>query len=221
MTGDVINAEKRHYDTARSLLPLLEPLLRRGGRAVLAVGGESGSGKSVTAVCLRDLLLEADLKTAILHLDDYFAYPPATNHRRRLEDIGRVGMQEVRMELLQAHVDAFRAGATLLKKPLSDYQADRITEEELDLSDTRILIVEGTYSPALQSLDCRIFLTRNYLETKAQRLLRGREKDDEFIERVLAVEHAIIAPFAAGADILIDKSYQVMLQHNAFQHTQP
>lgn len=221
MIGDVINAEQRHYETARKVLLLLAPLLRRGGRLVLAVGGESGSGKSVTAVCLRDLLAETGLQAVILHLDDYFVFPPATNHRRRLEDIGRVGMQEVRMDLLQEHVDAFRAGGKSLIKPLSNYHTNEILEETLDLADARVIIVEGTYSLALQSADCRIFLSRNYLETKTQRLLRGREADDEFIERVLAIEHAVIAPFATRADILIDKSYHVMLQNSAFQHANP
>jgi len=221
MIGDVINAEQRHYETARKVLLLLAPLLRRGGRLVLAVGGESGSGKSVTAVCLRDLLTETGLQTVILHLDDYFVFPPATNHQRRLEDIARVGMQEVRMDLLQDHVDMFRAGGKSLIKPLSNYHTNEITEETLDISETRVLIVEGTYSLALQSADCLIFLSRNYLETKTQRLLRGREADDEFIERVLAIEHAVIAPLATRADILIDKSYHVMLQNSAFQHTSP
>lgn len=221
MIGDVINAEQRHYETARKVLLLLAPLLQRGSRLVLAVGGESGSGKSVTAVCLRDLLAETGLQAVILHLDDYFVFPPATNHRRRLEDIGRVGMQEVRMDLLQDHVDAFRAGGEFLRKPLSNYHTNEITEEMLDISGTRVLIVEGTYSLALQSADCRIFLSRNYLETKTQRLLRGREADDEFIERVLAIEHAVIAPLATRADILIDKSYHVMLQNSAFPTAQP
>lgn len=221
MIGDVIKAEQRHYDTAQKVLVLLQPLLRRGGRLVLAVGGESGSGKSVTAVCLRDLLAESGLTAAILHLDDYFVLPPATNHQRRLEDIGRVGMQEVHMDILQEHVDAFRAGGEFLRKPLSNYHTNEITEEMLDISGTRVLIVEGTYSLALQSADCRIFLSRNYLETKTQRLLRGREADDEFIERVLAIEHAVIAPLATRADILIDKSYHVMLQNSAFPTAQP
>ncbi len=125
------------------------------------------------------------------------------------------------MDILQEHVDAFRAGGEFLRKPLSNYHTNEITEEMLDISGTRVLIVEGTYSLALQSADCRIFLSRNYLETKTQRLLRGREADDEFIERVLAIEHAVIAPLATRADILIDKSYHVMLQNSAFPTAQP
>ncbi|MEQ1746919.1 MAG: hypothetical protein ABMA02_15910 [Saprospiraceae bacterium] len=221
MIGDVIKAEKKHYETSREILSLIGSNLRQPNRAVLAVGGESGCGKSVTAVCLQELLAETGTRALILHLDDYFAYPPATNHRRRLDDIGRVGLNEVRMSLLQAHIDAFRAGASAITKPLSDYHTDQIVEETLYLSDIRVLIVEGTYSLALKSVDYRIFLTRNYLETREQRLQRGREIEDEFIERVLAIEHEIIAPFAAQADILIDKSYHVHLQNHAFQDKQP
>ncbi|MBK9337206.1 MAG: hypothetical protein IPM98_11780 [Lewinellaceae bacterium] len=157
MIGDVIKIDAKHYKTSRNILPMLHPFLQNTARVVLAVGGESGCGKSVTAVCLRDLLAETGIKAAIIHLDDYFVYPPATNHQRRLEDIRRVGMQEVRMDLLQAHVDAFRAGQLFLDKPLSNYQTNEIEAERLDTSDARVLIVEGTYSLALQSVDCRIF----------------------------------------------------------------
>lgn len=220
MIGDVIRIDEKHYETSRQIMPLLDPLLRLGTRMAIAVGGESGCGKSVTAICLRDLLREQGVRAVILHLDDYFVYPPATNHRRREEDIQRVGMQEVHLALLQEHVLAFKAGARSILKPLSNYHTDTIEHETLDTHAAQVLLVEGTYSLALQAVDCKIFMTRNYLETWEQRRQRGREAPDAFIERVLAIEHALIAPFAATADILIDRTYRVTLQNRSFQNRQ-
>ena len=48
---------------------------------VIAIGGESGSGKSSTALSLQNELSEKGLRCLTLHMDSYFKLPPKDNHR--------------------------------------------------------------------------------------------------------------------------------------------
>ncbi|MCC7052169.1 MAG: hypothetical protein IT355_02810 [Gemmatimonadaceae bacterium] len=199
---------------AESLLALLRTHfgLPRAGRTVIAVAGESGSGKSVTAIDLAAMLDEAGIASAIIHQDNYFVRPPRTNHDFRVADITSVGPQEVQMDLIAAHIAAFRAGAPSVTAPVVDYPGNRFLTQVLDFSATQVLVVEGTFALLLDDADIRIFLEATYLDTRQRRQLRARDVDDPFVEQVLDIEHRIIAAQAPRADILIDSDYAVRLR---------
>jgi uridine kinase len=208
MIREVIQIQEHYCETAHRIVPFFHAKYGKGKRLVIAIGGESGSGKSVTAVCLHQVLTQLGHACRLIHLDDYFFLPPNSNHQQRLKGLEFVGMQEVNMALLQAHIDAFLAGQTTLVKPVSNYLTNTLEEETLDLEGVGVLIVEGVYALALHSVNLKIFILKNYLETKAQRLQRARDPDDAYIEQILAIEHQIIQPMGLTADVLIDKEYQ-------------
>jgi uridine kinase len=88
---------------------------------VIAVAGESGSGKSTTATWLGRALSDGGIPTGLIHQDDYFFLrPPRANHEYRLLDLRHLWPHEVNLELLQAHVDAFRAGRDGVEAPAID-----------------------------------------------------------------------------------------------------
>ena len=68
--------------------------LPRADRVVIAIAGESGSGKSVTATTLAGELDATGIVTIVLHQDDYFLLPPRTNHEHRVHDLRNVGPHE-------------------------------------------------------------------------------------------------------------------------------
>jgi len=213
MIHDIINIKPQHYETAKQILPYLLPeMLDSKKKFCISIAGESGSGKSVASICLRELLLQEGIRTLVFHQDDYFYYPPVSNHQKRTEDISWVGINEVNFPLLQAHVDSFKAGITVVEKPLVHYKDNLIHQETLTLSNIQVLIVEGTYTSLLDSLDKRIFMSRNYHETYEQRKSRGRDVMDEFVEKVLDIEHNIISKHKDFADIIVDKNYNVALK---------
>lgn len=210
MIHDIINIKPQHYETAKQILPYLLPeILGSNEKYCISIAGESGSGKSVAAICLRELLAQEGIRTLVFHQDDYFFYPPVTNHQKRVDNIAWVGTNEVNFSLLQAHIDAFKSGISVVEKPLVHYKDNLIHQETLTLSNIQVLIVEGTYTSLLQSLDKRIFMSRNYHETYEQRKSRGRDVMDEFVEQVLEIEHNIISKHKALADIVVDKNYQL------------
>jgi uridine kinase len=183
--------------------------LRGRHRPVIGVAGESGSGKSVTATALARDLTAAGLPTGVLHQDDYFVRPPRTNHDARVTDIAAVGPHEVNLARLAAHVAAFRRGEDGVECPRVNYPADRFDACTMDFGPLAALVVEGTYVLTLDALDVRVFLEATHADTRARRQRRARDADDPFVERVLAIEHALIAPQAARADLLVARDFTI------------
>jgi uridine kinase len=182
----------------------------RGLRTVIAVAGESGSGKSVTSLCLASELDARGLRTEVLHQDDYFHRPPATNHFHRVRDLSSVGPQEVNFALLRSHVATFRAGENGVVTPCVDYPNNRFLTRQRDFASVAVLIVEGTYVLAHVQSDIRIFLAATSDETRERRCERNRDIDAPIVDRVLAIEHPIIAAQAELTDILIDQHFRIV-----------
>lgn len=177
--------------------------------AVIAIAGESGSGKSVTAVNLARVLGDAGYPVHVLHQDDYFVRPPRTNHDHRVHDLTSVGPQEVRLDLLQAHIAAFRDGRRDVEAPLVDYPGNRFVTQRRDFGARGVLLVEGTYVLRLHDLDVRIFLAATHADTRERRRARARDLDEPIIDRILEIEHAIIARQRDVADLIIDRDFGV------------
>ena len=210
MLGDSIVIEPRHRRAAGGIVPLLLPKLRDGTqRYAVSIAGQSGSGKSETAVALLEALVEHDVESVVLQQDDYFIHPPRTNDRTRRADIGWVGPQEVRLDLMDSHVEAFLSGAGEIEKPLVDYEADAIDRERVSFAGARLLVVEGTYTSLLEHCATHVFIDRTYLQTRKHREKRVRDPSelDPFIDRVLEIEHGIISAHRSLAHIVVDSDY--------------
>ncbi len=196
---------------ARSLRELIETQLavRRDGRFVVGIGGESGSGKSVTAAELAREQTASGRLTLVLNQDDYFLRPPRTNHEHRCRDLGSVGPPEVNLALLQSHVDAFRERRRDVDVPLVDYPANRFVRRRVDFSSASTLIVEGTYVLQLERIDARIFLEATHEDTRERRRVRNRDIDAPIIDEILAIEHELIVKQIQFADIVIDREFRI------------
>ena len=206
MLGDNTAIKPQYLLTAKALRPHLNI---GSERVSVAIGGESGCGKTVTALALARVLAEEGINAVILHQDDYFNRPPRTNHNHRLLDMGSIGSQEVNLNLLQEHINQFLTGENTLQKPLVDYENNVILTENIDLQHAQIILIEGTYSMLLSNIDTKIFIKRNYHDTYTARIARGRDIANDFVEQVLEIEHQLIAPLFAHADILIERDYGV------------
>ena len=215
MLGDSIVVEKHHLEAAAGIVEIVWPLIERHpGKYTISIAGESGSGKSETATALAAALITSGKSCLILQQDDYFVYPPKTNDQTRRADIDWVGPQEVHLDLLDAHLQFFREGFSVIEKPLVIYEEDRVTTERFDFGDSQVLIVEGTYTTILSNVNTHVFIDRDYRETRSHRDKRRRSDAelDPFIERVLAIEHEIITAHKALAQLIVNKDYFVRQQ---------
>ena len=204
MIGDKLLITDYHRQGAAQALETIRP--KMGDTTLtITVAGESGSGKSEIAHVIMETLQQEGHTAIVLGQDDYFILPPRSNHEKRQEDISWVGMGEVKLDLLDEHLVAFKSReAETVTKPLVYFEENRVGEETVAGGPYDAVIAEGTYTSALKNVDVRVFINRNYRQTKKSRLARGRDPDVAFLEQVLEIEHGIISQHKARADVVID-----------------
>jgi uridine kinase len=205
MIGDKLVITDYHRQGAAKIFDAVKAALAKTKLPyAVTIAGESGSGKSEVAAVFAELCNANGFEALILQQDDYFFYPPKTNHNKRLADLRWVGMQEVNLPLIEKHVEKVKGGSSSLTKPLVDYEADKIGEETVSVKGLKVVVVEGTYTTTVVNADFRAFINRNYRQTKKARLTRSRDPLTEFLEKVLAIEHEIISAHKVKANLVID-----------------
>jgi uridine kinase len=142
-------------------------------------------------------------------MDDYFFLPPISNHAARLENNSHIGKQEVDLIKLQTNIHSFLINEEQITKPLVYYKENTIGSESIQFENNQILIIEGTYVFSLDNINYRVFMDRNYLETKLHRDARARDEQSDFVESVLAIEHEIIISSRDTANCIIHKNFSV------------
>ena len=215
MKGDVVMVEEHHRKAAKEIIHrILADIEEKETRYTLTVAGESGSGKSEMGKAIQDELADYGIKAVVLGQDDYFVLPPYDNDARRREDPEWLGPHiEIKIDLLEGNLKAALAGAEKIDKPLIDYNRNTIEMETITLEGVRVVIAEGTYTSLLKHVDTRVFIDSSRLDTLAYREKRnrGNEVGDDFIEKVLTMEHKIIAGHKNLADFVITREHEVIM----------
>lgn len=210
MKGDKLVIQEGHVKAARHIMKLLLPQIRKTqSKFVITIAGESGSGKSEIAAVLSEFLSEKGIKSTVIQQDDYFVYPPKTNAKMRRKDISHVGLSEVHLAVLDQNLHDIMEGKSEIDKPLVIFDEDLITKETVKLEGVKVIIVDGTYTTILKNAHQRIFIDRTYVDTKETRKCRAREEQDEFLEKILQIEHKIISSHKPQADIIVTNNYEV------------
>ncbi|MFP4041688.1 MAG: uridine kinase [Bacteroidales bacterium] len=212
MEGDKLVIKEHHVKSAKMVAEIVIPEIKATeGRYAITIAGESGSGKSETAQTLKDELEKHNIKSYIFQQDDYFIYPPKTNEEKRKENINNVGTSEVKLDLLDQNLQDAITGKETIEKPLVYFEEDRITKEKINLEGIKVVIAEGTYTTSLKNVNKKVFIDQNYFDTKKTRFERSREKQDDFLENILKIEHEIISKQKEEADLIITKNYELKI----------
>jgi len=208
MLGDVLLIDERHR---RAGAQLLERVRRRAAdKLVVAVAGESGTGKSEIAHVLARGLKGEGRPAKIFHLDDYYRIPPAERAVWRTEHgIQAVGEGEIDWDLLTAHLDAFRLGARITL-PCIDLLTDQVDELTTSFADIRVAIVEGLYALATPDADLRVLIDLTYHDTHKAELARGKEAQTDLRRQVLEREHQVVQGMRDRADLWITRDFEVV-----------
>lgn len=206
---------EKHLAIAREIAATLESAIRNSsGCYTISLAGESGSGKTVTGNALTEAFGELGFKALVMGMDNYFFLPPLANDARRKSDPSWLGPhKEVNLAQLDQNLVLARKGAASIQISHIDYQTNVESTQSVDISDVKVIIVEGTYVSLLKHLDKRIFIDEDYHDTLPFRQLRnrGNEVNDPFVEGVLETEHKIIAGHKFLADFIITKTLELVI----------
>ena len=212
MKGDVINIEAHHIQAAKKIVEKIVQKITSSEKIyIISVAGESGSGKSEMAKALQEEFIKYSVSSIILQQDDYFFLPPRSNDKKRRKDFNWIGPQEVKLDLIDEHLQQLKTGAKSVLKPLVLYNEDMITEETVLIGDSKVIIAEGTYTSLVKYIDHKIFIARNKFDTLESRKKRSRAayELDEFTDKVLEKEHQIISEHKSLANTIISRTYEL------------
>jgi uridine kinase len=178
---------------------------------VISIAGESGSGKTTLANTLKRILLAKNISTDVINQDEYFKLPPKKNHQKRVEVFSHIGPNEVRLDLMDNHIDLIACrNEKQLFLPKMNWTVDKEEQEPRDFAGIKVLIVEGTYTSLLKNTNLKVFINASYIQTKQNRINRNRETITPFIERVLQKESEIIQSHAPLVDVVIDVDFKIV-----------
>lgn len=213
MKGDIVVIQEHHKRAAIVIVTqILDQIKAKTTRFVITIAGESGSGKSETGIAICNELEKHGIKSVVLGQDDYFHFPPKLNSLKRREDPEWLGPHvEVNFPAFEQNILNAINNASMIEKPLVDYNANTIESQIINLDGVKVIIAEGTYTSLLKHVDVRVFISRDWLKTLEDRRIRnrGNEVKDPFTEQVLATEHKIIAGHKLLADFIISDDFEV------------
>lgn len=185
--------------------------LKKGIVQAISIAGESGCGKTTLSRFVKELLEIEGFKVLILHQDEYFYLPPKQNHQARLNNFSHIGPHEVKLGLIDEHIRIIKRGESqLLNTPHMNWLKSEEEVKCIDISAVDLILIEGTYTSLLATLDKRIFINTNYLDTRKNRANRNREEQTEFIEKVLKKEHDIISKHKDLASIILNHNFKII-----------
>ncbi len=207
MLGDVLLITEKHERAGAQIVERLNESAT--DKVVVAIGGESGSGKSELAHVVARALKDQNRLTKILHIDNYYTVRPQDREAWRKENgIESVGLGEIDWELLDEHLDAFRQGQKAVL-PCIDLLTDQIDELHTDFEAIEVVIVDGLY-PLHVDAEFKIFIDLTYRETKKAQLLRGKEPQNEYRLNVLKREHEVVQGLRPLANYLVTPEFELV-----------
>ena len=207
MLGDVLLITEKHEKAAEQIADRLGRI--ESDKMVIAIGGESGSGKSELAHVVSRRLKDKGELAKILHIDNYYKVSPQERADwRKRHGVESIGLSEYDWDLINQNIAEFRESKEAVL-PCIDLLTDQEDRLITDFEGIKYLIVEGLYS-LKADVDLRIFIDLTYHETKKAQILRGKEPQDEFRLQVLQREHDAVQSLRPLADLLVTEDFDVV-----------
>jgi uridine kinase len=185
-------------------------LKNRKPKMMIAISGESGSGKTELAHVIAKGLRKHGIFAKPLHIDNYYRIHPhiRTEWRKEHGIENVVGPGEYDWEYHQPQHREFKAGTTSTG-PCVDLVTEQIDQLTTDYKDIDMLIIDGCMPLRLTDLDMRVFIELTYHETKKAQAVRGKEPQNEYRMQVLEKEHQEVQALKPTADVLVGMDYKV------------
>lgn len=208
MLGDVLLITENHKKVAKQILSHLDEL--SGDKIVLAIGGESGSGKTEIAHEIARNLKIRKTPAKVMHIDNYYLTSPVERTPWRKEHgLESIGYTEYNWEIINQNLKEFRQDQNQVTMPCIDLLTDQEDQLITSFEGLKYLIIEGLYAIQAEA-DLKILIDLTYHETKKAQFERGKELPTEYRWQVLQREHEVIQSLRDRADLFVTKEYSIV-----------
>ncbi|MCU0371023.1 MAG: hypothetical protein MUC31_06385 [Bacteroidales bacterium] len=209
MLGDVLLIEDKHRNAGEAIIQKI--LERKKDKFMIAISGESGSGKSELAHVIAKGLRKHGIMAKPIHIDNYYRIHPLerTEWRKKNGIENVVGYDEYDWDTIYRNIDDFKHNRTSTM-PCVDLVTEQVDRLTTDFQGIDMLVIDGLYAIKTEGADLCVFLELTYHETKKAQVVRGKEPQNEYRMAVLEQEHRMVQALKPKADILISKEYEVL-----------
>ncbi len=210
MLGDILLIQEKHKKAGEIIIRKI--LENKDKRYIVAISGESGSGKSELTHVIAKGLRKYGIFAKPLHTDNYYNTLPLERREWRVKNgiENVVGPDEYKWDEIYQNLDDFK-NKRVSEMPCVDLVTEQVDRLITDFGEVDMLIVDGLYAIKAEGVDLRVFIDLTYLETKEKHTkdARGKEVMDEVRWATLAQEHKMVQKLKPLADLLITGDYKV------------
>ena len=213
MLGDILLINDMHKEAAQLIFEHIKTgciNMDERYRCIVGISGESGSGKSELAHALGKLLKDNNIRVKVIHTDNYYKIQPLLREEwRRNKGFDNIGLDEYDWIKIRKTLRDFKEEQECMI-PCIDLIPEQVDKLITDFSKVDLLIVEGLYAIKAPDIDLRVFIDLTYHETKINQIIRMKEVMSDFRLGILEKEHQMVSSLKHKADLIVDKSYQVV-----------
>jgi uridine kinase len=217
MLGDVLLIREFHKEAAQNIWTRVKEDWNskrdkdKNYKYIVGISGESGAGKSELSHSLAQLLKKEGIRVKVLHTDNYYIIPPLLrNEWRKAHGLDTVGVNEYDWKLIHRNINDFKEDRESMM-PCIDIVSEQVDKLITDFRKIQVLVIDGLYAIKSENIDMRVFIELTYHETKIAQIVRAKEAQDEFRYAILEREHRNVQSLKPLADLLVDKSYSVVV----------
>ncbi len=210
MLGDVLLIQEKHHKAGEAIIE--EILKQKKEKCIVAISGESGSGKTELAHVIARGLRKHGIFAKPIHIDNYYRILPLERKDWRISNSidECVGYGEYDWDSINRNIEDFKAGRKA-SMPCVDLVTEQVDTLTTDFGDIDMLIIDGLYAIKTEEADLRVFIELTYHETKKAQSDRGKEPQNEYRWAVLEQEHRMVQALRDSAELLVSKEYEVVM----------
>ena len=212
MLEDVLLINEKHQKAAAQIVELI--LAKKKEKMIVAISGESGSGKSELAHAVAKLLNKKhDIVAKTLHTDNFYNTLPkkrrAWREQEGIENV--VGYSEYLWDEIKQVIKEFKKGRKSFM-PCVDLITEQVDVLGTNFKKVDMLVMDGLYAIKTKKADLRFYINLTYQETKSKHVkdTRGKEVMDEGRWATLEQEHKVVTSLKPRADYLITADFDVV-----------
>lgn len=209
MLGDVLLIQEKHHKAGEAIIN--EILKREKHKFIVAISGESGSGKTELAHVIARGLRAHGIFAKPMHIDNYYRILPLERKEWRIEKGIEecVGYDEYDWGTINRNIEEFKESVEAIM-PCVDLVTEQVDTLITDFCGVDMLIIDGLYAIKTENIDLGVFIDLTYHETKKAQSSRGKEPQNEYRWAVLEQEHQMVQALRESADLVVNKEYEVI-----------